>query len=284
MRDHSIKIILVLGFVGLLVSAQPASITQNLNNAQLEEAVLPSGGITLPVRWDDLGKQMVDSGIIDKEKFELLYAKRGGLSESATNLLYGEENGKLVINRQNAGFLLNLLWAFGLANQNTILDEGPMRDPRYGGDASRFASTGGWSLSEGDVMDHYSGHAFVVLTEEQQKLVEKVSQNIYRPCCGNAAHFPDCNHGMAMLGLLELMASQDVSEEEMYRAALVVNSYWFPDTYLTIAHYFEKRGIGLNQIDPQEIVGSAYSSAQGYQQIRQKVEPLRSSSGSRCET
>ena len=40
------------------------------------------------------------------------------------------------------------------------------------------------------------------------KIVEEIAGNIYRPCCGNSTAFPDCNHGMAMLGLIELMVSQ----------------------------------------------------------------------------
>ena len=244
-----------------------------------EAKVLPKNGITLPVRWDDLGKQMVETGVIDKDKFESLYAQRGGLGKDEINLLYGDRNGNLKIDEQNSGFLLNLLWALGLANKNPILEDGPMQDPQYGGDASRFASTGGWSLADGNVMDHYSKHALVTLTEKQQKLVELVSQNIYRPCCGNSTYFPDCNHGMAMLGLLELMASQGVSEEEMYKVALQVNSYWFPDTYLTIAKYFEKRGVDWSEINPKEVLGSAYSSAKGYKQILSEVTPPQSRGG-----
>ena len=30
----------------------------------------------------------------------------------------------------------------------------------------------------------------------------KIAKGIYRPCCNNSTYFPDCNHGMAMLGLL----------------------------------------------------------------------------------
>ena len=86
-------------------------------------------------------------------------------------------------------------------------------------------------------MDHYNRHIFFKLTPEQQALVDKVSRGIYRPCCNNSTHFPDCNHGMAMLGFLELMASQGVSEQDMWKAALAVNSYWFPDTYINIATY-----------------------------------------------
>ena len=259
-----------------------ANITQDQGTVELEKAVLPSEGVVLPVMWGDLGKQMIEKGVIDKDKFEEIYAQRGGLDENAKKLLYGENNEKLKMDAENSSFLLNLLWAFGLANQNKILEEGPMWDSQHGGDASQFASTGGWSLAQGDVMDHYSKHPFVVLTPEQQLLVERVSQNIYRPCCGNSTYFPDCNHGMAMLGLLELLAAQGVSEEDMYKTALQVNSYWFPDTYLTIAKYFEMRGVEWNKINPKEILGSAYSSASGYQQILEEVEPVQSSSGGSC--
>ena len=103
-----------------------------------------------------------------------------------------------------------------------------MTDPKYGG-AGNFASTGGWTLAQGDVMNHYSMHSFITLTPEQQVLVEKISKEIFRPCCNNSTYFPDCNHGMAMLGLLELMASQGTSEAEMYKIAKEVNSYWFPE-------------------------------------------------------
>lgn len=263
-------------------SRQQANITPYDNDADLLKKVLPTGGVTIPVQWGDLGKQMVEAGVIDKDKLEAIYAQRGGLDKYAKNLLFGEHNGRLKIDDQNANLLLNLLWAFGLANKNPVLEEGPMRSPQYGGDASRFASTGGWTLASGNAMDHYSRHPFVTLTGEQQALVERVSQNIYRPCCGNSTYFPDCNHGMAMLGLLELMASQGVSEPDMYRAALQINSYWFPDTYLTIAKYFRKRGIDWARVNPKEILGSAYSSAQGYQQILAEIEPPQSRGGGGC--
>ncbi len=125
---------------------------------------------------------------------------------------------------------LNLLWAWGLANKNRILEEGPMMDPRYGG-AENFASTGGWSVGKGSVMDHYSMHATMSLSAEEQKLVDKVAKNIFRPCCKNPAYFPDCNHGMAMLGYLEILASQGASEAELTRAALKANNDWFPGYY-----------------------------------------------------
>ena len=190
-------------------------------------------------------------------------------------------NGRVTITPQNAGTLLNLLWAFGLGNKNAILEKGPMSNPEYGG-ADKFASTGGWTLAKGDTMKHFSAHAFVKLDPEQQQLVERVSKGIFRPCCGNDTYFPDCNHGMAMLGLLELMASQGVNEADMYKTALAVNAYWFPQTYLTIANYLQGRGITWDRINPQEILGAQYSSAAGYKQILSEVEPVQSRGGPSC--
>ena len=121
-----------------------------------------------------------------------------------------------------------------------------------------------------------------ILTPEQQKLVDEVSKNIYRPCCNNSTHFPDCNHGMAMLGILELMASQGLSEEEMYKTALQVNAYWFPETYLTIAKYFENQGVSWDKVSAKEILGFNYSSGSGYQNLLQKIKPEEIKGGGSC--
>lgn len=247
----------------------------------LEEVVAPEKGVELPVVWGDLGKRMTDAGVIDGPQFEAIYAQRGGLSDADKALLYGADNGKLVMNRDNAGLLLNLLWGLGLGNKNAILEKGPMMDPQYGG-AGRFASTGGWSIAKGDPMTHYSHYSFIELTAEQQQKVERVSKNIYRPCCGNSTYFPDCNHGMAMLALLELMASQGVSEDDMYKTALAVNSYWFPDTYVTIASYFKMKGIEWTDVDPKQALGNDFSSASGIQRVTAEVDPGESAGGGSC--
>lgn len=277
-KEYMLPIGMLLAAV-VLIGALPQAQTEVASDT-LEKRVLPSEGVILPIRWSDLGARMVSAGVIDGEKFERLYADRGGLDEGTRSLLYGENNGNLKITPENAGTILNLLWALGLGTKNDILETGPMRDTRYGG-AGNFASTGGWSLAKGDAMDHYSRHQLIVLTSEQQQMVERVSKNIYRPCCDNSTYFPDCNHGMAMLGLLELMASQGISEEEMYRVALQVNAYWFPDTYLTIAQYLDSKSTDWDTADPKELLGANYSSGSGYQQIRsQVVIPTRTSGGS----
>ncbi|MBI2588052.1 hypothetical protein HYW30_02010 [Candidatus Azambacteria bacterium] len=242
MENHKRKaerLLLLSGLLGALLITgalaypQPPRETPNPQGGRAENT-----DIVLPVRWGDLKGKMVEAGVIDKEKI--------GDVETLP--------------------ILTVLWALGLGTKNEILEQGPMSDPRYGSPA-RFASTGGWTLARGDAMEHYSRHPFIVLTPEQQELVARVSKNIYRPCCANPAHFPDCNHGMAMLGLLELLASQDANEAEMYRIALEVNSAWFPDTYRAIAKYLESRGTAWENADPKELLGYEFSSAAGYRQV-----------------
>lgn len=254
-----------------------ATVSEKIPKTVLEEKVLPSNGVELPVTWGDLGKKLVSSGAIDEEKFRALYEDRG-FTDEYEKLLSGDNNGKIVINEDNAGYILNLFWALGLSNANPILvDSKEMMNPDYGG-AANFASTGGWTVAVGSAMNHYNQHTYFKLTPEQQALIDKVSRGIYRPCCNNSTHFPDCNHGMAMLGFLELMASQGVSERDMWQAALTINSYWFPDTYITIATYMkEKKGVEWSEVNPQEMLGSSYSSNSGFRNISSQVTAPSSS-------
>ena len=165
---------------------------------------------------------------------------------------------------------LNLLWAYGLANKNQVLESGPIMDPRYGG-PTNMASVGGWTVTTGSVMDHYNKHTLATLTSDQQALVEKIAKGIYRPCCNNSTHFPDCNHGMAMLGLLEYMASQGSTEGEMWNAAITANMSWFPDQYQTISQYLKIKGIDSKTITPQMLLGAEYSSGSGFARIAAQV-------------
>lgn len=254
---------------------------QQASPLSLGEKVLPSKGIMLPIQWGGLGVKMVSVGVVDKEKFDSLYAARGGLAETERKLLEDSNVGTIKMTKNNSGFLLNLFWALGLSTKNEILERGEIANPQFGGPGN-FASTGGWTLAAGDAMDHYSRHPFIVLTPEQQKLVEGVSKNIYRPCCDNSTHFPDCNHGMAMLGLLELLASQGVSEREMYNIALQANAYWFPDAYMTIAQYSTSRGLDWGTVNPKDIVGMNYSSASGFRQIQSLIPPPAQKSSGGC--
>ena len=251
------------------------------NQIKSENQPSTAQSVELPVVWGNLGAQMISAGVIDRARFEAIYESRGGLSGADKKLLENLQNGNLTANQENSGLLLNLFWALGLGNKNEILEKGPMSDSRYGG-AGGFASTGGWTLAKGDTMNHYSKHSFMILTPEQQALVEKTSKNIYRPCCDNPTHFPDCNHGMAMLGLLELLASQGASEDEMYKVALQMNSFWFPDQYATIARYLASKGVKMQDIGAKEILGINYSSGSGYAKVESALPREQNQGGGSC--
>ncbi len=246
--------------------------SEKVNIDALHAQVVPAQGVTLPIEWGDLGKKMVDDGVIDETKFRQLF--QNGLSNQEEEILSGWWTEPIVLDQENSRFLLDVLWAFGLANKNEILTNGEMTDPQYGGEAGNFAATGGWSLSTGKPMDHYSMHSYVTLNKEQQDRVDSVSRGIYRPCCGNSTHFPDCNHGMAMLGLLQLMAANNATEKEMYEVALRVNSYWFPQTYVDLATYFKEQGTEWKDVDPQLVLGKEYSSSAGYAQTRSQIKSI----------
>jgi hypothetical protein len=243
-----------------------------------DSSLFPRGGYVIKIPYGDLGPALLKAGVIDLEKFSKVYEFSGKpLTEDQLKILTEGSNEEIVINQRNAYFLLNFFWALGLANKNPILEVGPMKDPRYGG-AHRFASTGGWTLGKSGPMNYYNRHELITLSKEEQALVERVSKNIYRPCCGNSTYFPDCNHGMAMLGLLQLLASNGADKEEIYETALRVNSYWFPNKYLTIARYFQKIRL---EVGPKGVLSSFYSSAAGYRRILSKVKPV-GSGGTSC--
>lgn len=279
-----IVIALIVGaFVLTFRFKSPADLSnpaQQLNGEQQNKLGLQNW-VELPVVWGDIGVQMIEAGVIDQTKFEELYAQRGGLAVTDKEFLTGSNNGNLMIHSENSGMILNMLWAFGLANKNPILENGPMMDKQYGG-AGNFASTGGWNLAKGSAMDHYSMHKFITLTPEQQALMERVAKNIYRPCCNNSTYFPDCNHGMAMLGLLELMASQGVSEADMYKVALQVNTLWFPGQYEAIKTFITSQGTDWNTVDPKKILGAEYSSATGIQKVMSQIKPQEQKGGTGC--
>ncbi len=250
-------------------NAAPAAIPPE-EMAELQAQVNPAEGYQLPAVPGDLGPQLLAAGAIDYDQFVQLYERSGRpLNEAQLTILTEGSDEPLVINRENAHFLLNLFWAAGLANQNPILTEGAM--VQYGaGDVGRFASTGGWTIGQRPVMELYASQPLIPLTPEQQALVELVAANVYRPCCNNPTSFPDCNHGMAMLGLLELMASQGATEDEMYEAAKYINAFWFPQQALETAVFFQAtQDLGYTDVDGRLAVGPEVFSATGFQETHQ---------------
>jgi hypothetical protein len=242
-----------------LAAAEAPAIPQNL----LDEYILP-------ISFGGIGPQLLDSGAIDYDRFVQIYEQAGQpLTADQRAVLTEGSDAPIAINRKTAYFLLNFLWAFGLANKNPLLEEGLM--VQYNdGNIEEFASTGGWTLAAKPIPKLYAGAPIVTLTPEQQARLEEVAAGVYRPCCNNPTAFPDCNHGMAMLGLLELMAAEEATVDEMFTAAKYANAFWFPQQTMEIAFAFRSAyGKDFIQADAREFSGPNFSSGSGYGKVHQ---------------
>ncbi len=236
----------------------------------LMDQVNPPEGYQIPAIFGDIGPKMIAAGAIDLAKFASLYEQQNlPLTGEQEAILTQSSQEKVTINSTNAYFLLNFFWALGLVNRNPILTEGPMVSQgidKVGG----FASTGGWTLGAKPATVLFASTPILEITSAQQATLLQVASAVYRPCCNNPTDFPDCNHGMALLGLFELMASQGASADEMFQAAKYVTAFWYPQQMLEIATAIQAaQKVDFNQADARTVVSQQVASISGFQAVHQ---------------
>jgi len=251
----------------------PTGFKVNLIEKDLEniiKEVLPSEGFKTKLVFGDTVKKMIDCGVIDLEKMKKLY--KGDIPEYIQKAINGN-NEPIVINQETANYLLNLFWPLGLSNKTEFNKNIPFSEKEL----PYLASTGGWWLGKEDNGAVYFNKCEIIkLTPEEETLVYRVAQNTFRPCCDNSTFAQDCNHGSALLGALELAASQGYSEDELYKLALQLNSFWFPQNYVETAIYFKVfENKDWQDIDPKLVMSREYSSISGWiQNVSRKVATL----------
>ena len=226
------------------------------------EKVLPQAGFRSKIYLGASIMRLVENGVIVPEKFEALYESRGGMPQEFKRILTQSSSRSIVLTKDNANLYINFLWALGLSNRMSTNEQSPV----VGESLFNFASTGGWTLGkEENGGAYFNKFRIVELTPAEEELVTKVAKNTYRPCCNNSTFFQDCNHGSALLGLLELGASQGLTEDELYREALAFNSFWFPQNYIQTAVYFKAvKNIDWENVDPKIVMGKDFSSSSGW--------------------
>lgn len=231
---------------------------------EMTAQVLPQDGFQSQIALGDSVLKLIEIGAIDVLKFEKLYESRGGMPEILKKLLTQPDNKPILLTRETANYYINLLWPLGLANYMSTNENSPVN----GQSLFNFASTGGWNLGkEENGGAYFNKFKIVPLTPREEKLATSVAQDTFRPCCGNSTFFQDCNHGSALLGLLELGAAQGLNEDELYREALAFNSFWFPHNYVQTALYFKAvKGIDWEDIDPKVVMAKDYSSGGGWRE------------------
>lgn len=266
--------IFVLGYQILpLVSASTFSASgamvatghDDLNLDTVVAQVLPEEGFTIDATWQDSISKMVKTGTLDVDKLDNLLTKRYGqpLTDEQKKLLTADySNEKLTINADNAVFMMYILWALAKDNNNSILLDSPFA--QYFEDYDIGVGKAG-----------YGDTKLIELTPEQQEIAKYVALNSYRPCCGNPTGHPDCSHGFSALGLIELMAEQGYTKEQIFDAFVKFNSYWFPATYIQDALYFKlAENKDWNDVDRELVAGKQYSSLSGSYAVKQYLQNL----------
>jgi hypothetical protein len=241
----------------------------NVAQTSTDTAILPVS-YEVAAQYGQLGPQLLEVGAIDYDLFAAAQQRAGHpLTQHQIDILREGSDDHVVFEQTSAYFLLNFFWALGLANRNPILTEGLLAR-RADGDISGFASTGGWTAGTEPATELYASALIQTLSFGQQGRLETVASGVYRPCCNNPTNFPDCNHGMAMLGLLEVVAATDANLDELYTVAKNANRFWYPQQAAEVATFFRfTQGRSFDEIDARAAVAPEYFSSSGYRQVNQ---------------
>lgn len=229
-------------------------------NTDIVADVLPKLGVPTGLAFGNSLQVLIAAGVLDPKKFRTSDKNLPGWVE---RLVVGPSDDPIIFSEQTAPYLVDLLWPIGLSNKVRFNEKSPISTLRIPG----FASTGGWSLGrEPNGYVYFNRVEVVRLSDQQEAKVLDVASNTYRPCCDNSTIFQDCNHGSALLGLLELGASQGMTTEGLYGLALTANSFWFPENYAKTALYFSHfHRASWREISPKILLGHNFSSLSGWE-------------------
>lgn len=268
--------------VSTAVPANSSSLGQ-INVTRLQAEVLPAQGFILNAKWGNVAQKAVQDGTINVANLsKILNYSKEPLTKAELSILNGTSTQNITLNSSDALFVVDVLWGIGINNNNTIITEGSISQYsnqtytaangtiiHYTQTPYGYASTGGY----GPLGNLQLGKLNLIsLTPDQQKVVDYVATNSYRPCCDNPTSFPDCNHGAAALALVEIMASQGNGINATFTAVKDFNSLYFTQQYLYDAVYFASKGIAWNNVPPALITGFNFSSATGTYNIQQYVQ------------
>jgi hypothetical protein len=217
-------------------------------------------GVPTGIAFGDSIRKLVATGVLDPDK---LRASDKDLPDWVERLLAAPSQEPILFSEETAPYLVNLLWPLSLANRASFNEKSPIYTLRIPG----FASTGGWTLGrEQNGYVYFNQVDAITMTDQQEAMVLDVARTTFRPCCDNSTFFQDCNHGSALLGLLELAASQGETVPGLYGIALTANSFWFPDYYAKTALYFAHfHHQTWREIPPKLVLGPDFSSLSGWE-------------------
>ena len=269
------------------------TLSGNISASILFAQVTPQTGYTLSFKWGGSIKKLVDAGALNVSNLTIiLNNSHQPLTLSEKEILNGTYTGYIQFNSTNTEFVQIVLWGLGINNNNTIITKGPIINAStpYADSINAnstlkqrlnqnvtsqwvashyFASTGGY----GPIGKLQMGMLNVInLTPLEQGEMYDVATHSYRPCCDNPTAFPDCNHGAAALGLIELLASQGANQTQMFSAVRYFYQYQFPQQYAEIAAYFDSQGMNYSQVNSGVVMGFNFSSYSGFSNVNQYLQ------------
>jgi hypothetical protein len=218
------------------------------------EQVIPNAGVPTGVAFKEPIQRLI-TGVVDPVKFR---ASSNKMPAWVERQLRAPSEDPIVFSHETAPHLVNLLWPIGLSNKAAFNENSPINTLSI----PSFASTGGWVLGrQQNGYVYFNQVEAVSMTAHQQAMVLAIARTTYRPCCNNSTLYQNCNHGSALLGLLELAAAQGTTLKGLYGLALTANSHWFPDNYAKTALYFSHfHGKSWRDLEPKLILSAALSS------------------------
>ena len=86
---------------------------------RLTAQVLPKDGFELSVSWSDFGPKLIKAGVIDQKKFEDAVQA----TDEQKKILTEGSDEKIKINSSNSQFVVDFLWALGLAQNRLFMKE-----------------------------------------------------------------------------------------------------------------------------------------------------------------
>jgi hypothetical protein len=173
------------------------------------DEVIPRRGVRAGIVFGDSIVKLVVCGALDPDRYRSVVGS--GELPVWVERLFAAPSEPIVLTTESAPYLLHLLWPLGLSTRAGFNEQSPVNTVRFS-----FASTGGWTLGRARNGSEYFNRIDAVrLTRSQEARILAVATTTFRPCCDNSTLFQDGNHGSALLGLLELAASQGASTEEL---------------------------------------------------------------------
>ncbi len=269
--------------------------TKNLSGNAINQAILyaqvtPQAGYTLPFKWGDSIRKLIQAGALNVSNLTIiLNNSHQPLTFSEKEILNGTYSGYIQFNSTNTEFIQLVLWGLGINDNNTIITKGAIINASvpyansinnnatlrqrlnqnvtpYWAASRYFASTGGY----GPIGKLQLGMLDIIsLSSSEQVIADYTAENSYRPCCDNPTAFPDCNHGAAALGLIELLASQGANQGQIFSAVRYFNQYQFPQQYSEIAAYFDSQRQNYSQVNSSKVMSYSFSSLSGYYAVHQ---------------